>query len=162
MGLTQVNFGVLANVARFCLSSLCLNVGMQRDWITGLHRPTSLAPIIKKYRYLKNRIYAWFTSLTYTLGTTFQKKTPSLLGIAQIGGGPPKQAAQKPETFQVATFYTQTLSGRSARYRFSWQVVHCPTQLICAWIFICWVGGGDSIQGVVKCSRSYLMQEGMF
>ena len=34
----------------------------------------------------------------------------------------------------------------------------CPTQLICTWIFICRVGGGDSIQGVVKCSSSYFRQ----
>ena len=41
-------------------------------------------------------------------------------------------------------------------------LVDYPTQLICTWIFICWIGGGDSIQGVVKCSSSYFRQEWTF
>ena len=41
-------------------------------------------------------------------------------------------------------------------------LVDCPTQLICIWIFICWVGSGNSIQGVVKCSSSYFRQEWTF
>ena len=42
------------------------------------------------------------------------------------------------------------------------RLVDCPTQIICIWIFICWVGGGISIQGVVKCSSSYFRQEWTF
>ena len=42
------------------------------------------------------------------------------------------------------------------------RIVDCPTQLICTWIFICWVGGGDSIQGVVKCLSPYFRQEWAF
>ena len=42
-------------------------------------------------------------------------------------------------------------------------VVDCPTtQLICTWIFICWVGGGDSIHGGLKCLSSYFTQEWIF
>ena len=37
-----------------------------------------------------------------------------------------------------------------------------PTQLICTWIFICWVGGGNSIKGVVKCFSPYFTQEWAF
>ena len=41
-------------------------------------------------------------------------------------------------------------------------LVDCPTQLICTWIFICWVGGGYSIQGVVKCLSPYFTQDWAF
>ena len=41
-------------------------------------------------------------------------------------------------------------------------IVDCPTQLICTWIFICWVGGGYSIQGVAKCLSPYFTQEWAF
>ena len=38
-------------------------------------------------------------------------------------------------------------------------LVDCPTQLIFTWIFICWVGGGYSIQGGAKCLSPYFTQE---
>ena len=38
-------------------------------------------------------------------------------------------------------------------------LVDCPTQPICTWIFICWVTGGYSIQGVVKCLSPCFRQE---
>ena len=41
-------------------------------------------------------------------------------------------------------------------------LVDCPTQPICTWIFICWVGSGYSIQGVVKCLSPYFMQHWAF
>ena len=41
-------------------------------------------------------------------------------------------------------------------------VVDCPSQLICTWIFICWVSGGDSTHGGVKCLSSYFTQEWTF
>ena len=41
-------------------------------------------------------------------------------------------------------------------------LVDCPTQLICTWIFICWVGGGYSIQGGAKCFGPYFTQEWAF
>ena len=41
-------------------------------------------------------------------------------------------------------------------------LVDCPTQLICTWIFICWVGGGYSIQGLVKCLSPYFTQDWAF
>ena len=36
------------------------------------------------------------------------------------------------------------------------------TQLICTWIFICWVGSGYSIQGGAKCFGPYFTQEWPF
>ena len=41
-------------------------------------------------------------------------------------------------------------------------LVDCPTQLICTWIFICWVGGGFSRQWGVNCLSPYFKQEWAF
>ena len=52
--------------------------------------------------------------------------------------------------------------GVKHMFKKNWRIRNSPTQLICPWIFICWVGGGDSIQEVVKCLSSYFRQKWTF